>query len=199
MDCPGVEQEPVEAPVEAMLADGAAPELEPDTLPPAEEALSAAGEATDEGEGATAGAGAAFEAPDWALPDEALGDPSGAPELEPEADPEEPGPEPELEAEPEEPEPEPEFGDEPEDPEPELAPDPEEAETDAEPAPDELPEAPQLPVGGNPLYPVLVSTDCPGSGNCRSPPSTVVHPAPIFATNIDGNDAVARSASFELK
>lgn len=56
IDCPGVEQEPVEAPGEAVLEDGAAPEL--DALLPPEGAGEAAAEATIEEEGATAGAGA---------------------------------------------------------------------------------------------------------------------------------------------
>ncbi len=139
MDCPGVEQELVEA----VLEDGAV--LEPDALL----GVSAGEEATDEGEGgAVAGIEGAVEAPDWVLSDGALGELSGAPELELEPDPEdvEPELEPELE-------------------DPELAPVPEDAEPDVEPTLDELPEAPQLPVGGTPLYPVLVSTDCPGSGN----------------------------------
>lgn len=134
-----MEQEPVDA----VLEDGAV--LEPDALLSVEGPLSAAGEATGE---AIAGAGAAIEggieALDWELLDGALGELSGAPGLELEPDPEEA--EPELE-------------------DPELAPDPGEVEPDVEPALDELPEAPQLPVGGTPLYPALVSTDCPGSGN----------------------------------
>lgn len=161
IDCPGVEQKPVEAPVEAVLEDGAAPEL--DALLSPEGASEADAEATIEGEGATAGAGA----PDWAWPDEALDEPSGAPALELEADPEDPEPEPELEAEGADPEPEelaPDPDEDKPEPEPELAPDPDEDEPEPEPEFDE-PEAPQLPVGGKPLYPVLVSTDCPGSGN----------------------------------
>lgn len=210
IDCPGVVQELVEAPVEAVFDDAPEPEPEPEAL------LSGDGAGdTITGATAEAGAGAAIsgevEAPDWDLPDDALGRLSGAPELEAEPDPEDAEPEPEPEegepdepvpegAEAEEPEPEPEPDEadpdpgeaEPEDPEPEE-PEPE------EPALDELPEAPQLPTGATPLNPVLVSTDCPGSGNCTSPPSAVVHPVPIFATNNDGNDAAARFDNFELK
>ena len=136
IDCPGVVQELVEAPVEAVLEDGTAPE--------SELLLSrdGAGDATAE-----AGAGAA----------------EGEPE------------------------------------EAELTPDLEDPEPDADPALDEPPEAPQLPIGATPLNPEVVSTDCPGSGNCTSPPLAVVHPVPMFATNNDGNDAAARFEIFELK
>ena len=165
-----MEQEPVDA----VLEDGDA--LEPDGLFPVEGAEEATDGGAIEGEGAGAAIEGGVDAPDWELYDGALGELSGAPELGPELDPEEPDEEPQLDPE-----------------EPELAPDPEDAEPVVEPAVDEPPEAPQLPVGGTPLYPALVSTDCPGSGNCRSPPSAVVHPFPIFATNIAGNEAVARS------
>jgi len=213
IDCPGVEQELVEAPVEAVFED--APE--PETLLSGEGAGDATTGATAE-EGAGADIAEEVDAPDWDLPDDALGRLSGAPEFEVEPDPgdAEPEPEPGLEeAEPEEagaeepepeeaepePEPEPEPEGEPEEvePEAELAPDPEDPEPDAEPALDEPPEALQLPTGATPLNPELVSTDCPGSGNCTSPPSAVVHPVQIFATNNDGNDAAARSDIFELK
>ena len=197
IDCPGVVQELLEAPVEAVLEDGAAPESE---------LLLSRDGAGDAITGATAEAGARaaiageVEAPDWDLPDEALGRLSGAPGLEAEpdpgdAEPEETEPDPE-DAEPEEAEPDPEDA-EPE--EAELTPDPEDPEPDADPALDEPPEAPQLPIGATPLNPEVVSTECPGSGNCTSPPLAVVHPVPMFATNNDGNDAAARFEIFELK
>lgn len=65
---------------------------------------------------------------------------------------------------------------------------------------DELPDAPHLgPVGGakaSALLALAISTEAPGSGNLRSAASAVVQSVTgMFATNISGNEAVARSES----
>ena len=53
------------------------------------------------------------------------------------------------------------------------------------------PDAPaQFPTGAMGMYPAFVSTEAPGLGNFKSPPSAVVHPFPILAKNIDGNATV---------
>ena len=69
-----------------------------------------------------------------------------------------------------------------------------------EEAPDESPDAPHLgPVGGDnasALLALAISTDCPGSGNLTSAPSAVVQSVTgMFATNMSGNEAVARPES----
>ena len=38
---------------------------------------------------------------------------------------------------------------------------------------------------------MLVSTDVPGFGNFKSPPSAVVQPLPMLAVNMAGKDAAA--------
>lgn len=65
---------------------------------------------------------------------------------------------------------------------------------------EELPDAPHLgPVGGvktSALLALAISTDAPGSGNLRSVLSAVVQSVTgMFAMNILGNEAVARSES----
>lgn len=151
IDWPGVVQEPVEEPVDA-VPEPAGAALEPDELSTGAGAEPAAGEAATEGAAAAAGAAEDIEgaAAGAAAPE--------APEL------------PALEA---------------------SVPDE---------APDELPDAPHLgPVGGDKasaLLALAISTDCPGSGNLTSAPSAVVQSvAGIFATNMSGNEAVARPES----
>lgn len=70
----------------------------------------------------------------------------------------------------------------------------------SEEALDEPPDAPHLgPVGGlkaSALLALAISTDAPGSGNLTSAPSAVVQSETgIFATNMAGNEAVARPES----
>lgn len=65
---------------------------------------------------------------------------------------------------------------------------------------DELPDAPHFgPVGEvktSALFALANSTDAPGSGNLTSAPSAVVQSvAGMFAMNMSGNEAVARSES----
>lgn len=70
----------------------------------------------------------------------------------------------------------------------------------SEEALDELPDAPHLgPVGGvktSALLALAISTDEPGDGNFTSVASAVVQSVTgMFATNMSGNEAVARPAS----
>ncbi len=172
IDWPGVVQEPVEEPVDAVPEAEAGAALEPDELPTGAGAEPATGEAATEGaaaaaegEPATEGAAAATEGAAAAAgaAEDIKGAAAGA--AAPEA--------PEL---------------------PAL-----EASVPEE-ALDELPDAPHLgPVGGAKTFALLalaISTDCPGSGNLTSEPSAVVQSvAGMFAMNMSGNEAVARSES----
>lgn len=173
MGWPAALQEPVEEPVDAMpeVEGGAA--LEPEALStgaaagPAAEDEEAGAAVEGEGEAATKGAAAATEGDATTVG--AVPDTEGAAAgaAAPEA--------PEL---------------------PAL-----EASTSVpEEALDELPVPPHLgPVGGvktSALSALAISTEAPGSGNLTSAPAAVVQSvAGMFAMNISGNEAVARSES----
>lgn len=198
IDCPAVEQVPVddddddvEAEEELVMAEGA--ELGAAAAAATGEAAAAGGAAAGEApaiEGSAAIEGAVpAAATDGATDCAADADAPDAPEA-PEA--------PDAPVAPVEP-------DAPLEPEASVAPDADDPEDpdEEDPAADALefdpedPDDPHLgPVGGVSVPDPNFSTEAPGSGNCKSAESTVVQSvAGMFALNMAGKDAVARSES----
>lgn len=168
IDWPGVVQEPVEEPVEAAPEAAAGAALELDELSTGAAAVPEGAAAAADGDGATEGAAAATEGE--AATAGAAADIEGAA--------------PDAAA----------AGDDA------AAAAPEAPELPALEALAEVPDAPHLgPVGGlkaSALLALAISTEAPGSGNFTSAPSAVVQSvAGMFATNMSGNEAVARPAS----